>query len=70
MFIGFVNFLRLPPIIRGILWGVGTRILKIQLTEAEISAKQKFEGEDIFCTPFITLDKTSLGGSAKLEDTS
>ena len=35
------NFFSLPPIIRGVLWGVDTRILKIRCFLVEIEAKQK-----------------------------
>ena len=43
------------PIIRGISWGVGTRILKIQETEAEISAKQNSKGRLFFAHPLTIL---------------
>ena len=43
LYIGFLTFLRLPYIIRGILCGVGTRMLKIRCLAAEIWAKQKIQ---------------------------
>ena len=50
--IGSSKFLCLPPIIRGILWGVDTRILKICCFLAEIEAKQNHAGDVIAASPF------------------
>ena len=48
--IGSSKFLWLPPIIRGVLWGVDTRILKIQCFLAEIEAKEN-HARDVFAVP-------------------
>ena len=52
LYIGSLEFLCLPHITRGILWGVGTRMLKILSIEAKIWAKRKFQCEIILSTPF------------------
>ena len=52
LYIGSLKFLSLPHIIRGILCGVGTRILKIWCIEAEIWPKQKFQCKVFLSTPF------------------
>ena len=45
LYIGSLEFLCLPQLIRDTLWGVGARILKIICIEAELWAKQKFKTE-------------------------
>ena len=42
----------LSPIIRGVLWGVDTRILKIRCFLAEIEAKQNHVGDVFAASPF------------------
>ena len=62
LYIVSLKFLCLPHIIGGVLWGVGTRILKIRCIEAEIWAKQKFKTKVFICTPFSNHDKIGCYG--------
>ena len=53
--IGSSKFLCQPPIIRGVLWGVDTRIVKIRCFLAEIEAKQNHAGDVFAVSPFMLL---------------
>ena len=55
LYIGSLKFLCLPLIIRGILCGVGTRILKIWQIEDEIWARQKFKCKVFYQHPLLQL---------------
>ena len=59
--IGSSKFLCLPPIIRGVLCWVDTRILKIRCFLAEIEAKQNHAG-DIFAASHFTMKLEELLG--------
>ena len=52
--LGSQQFLSLPHVIRGVLWGVGTRIVKIRDRLSIEIAKQNFK-KDFFCEKPFTL---------------
>ena len=60
LYIESLKFLYLPHIIRGVLCGVDTGILKIRCKEAEIWAKQKFKCQVYLSTPFSLFESSFL----------
>ena len=60
LYIESLKFLYLPHIIRGVLCGVDTGILKIRCKEAEIWAKQKFKYQVYLSTPFSLFESSFL----------
>ena len=60
LYIESLKFLYLPHIIRGVLCGVDTGILKIRCKEAEIWAKQNFKCQVNLSTPFSLFESSFL----------